>query len=51
MPNDELDNDQADDHSIDPGRRLMIVALIGVAVLALGVVAAGVYFIWSSTHN
>jgi hypothetical protein len=41
----------SDDETSDPGRKLMLVALIGVAVLAVGVIAAGAYFVWSRVQN
>jgi hypothetical protein len=41
----------SDDETPDPGRRLMFVALIGVAVLAIGVIAAATFFVWSRLQN
>jgi hypothetical protein len=35
----------------DPGRRLMVVALIGAAVLALAVIAAMGYFVWQRIRD
>ena len=41
----------SEDEPPDPGRKLMLVALIGVAVLAVGVLVAGAFFVWSQTQN
>jgi hypothetical protein len=41
-----MSSDRPDRADPDPGRRLMLAALVGVAVLALAVIAAMGYFVW-----
>jgi len=41
-----MTSDRPDNTEPDPGRRLMIVALVGVAVLAVAVLGAMGYLVW-----
>ena len=41
----------SEEETPDPGRKLMLVALIGIAVLAVGVITAGAFFVWSRIQN
>ena len=45
-----MSSDGPDSPDPDPGRRLMIAALIGVALLALAVIAAMGYFVWQRVN-
>jgi hypothetical protein len=46
-----MTSDRPDGANPDPGRRLMIVALVGVAVLAVAVVAVMGYFVWQRVNQ
>jgi len=43
--------DRPDATDPDPGRRLMIVALVGAALLAVAVLAAMGYFVWQRVNE
>jgi hypothetical protein len=46
-----MTSDRPDSADPDPGRRLMIVALVGAAVLAVAVLAAMGYFVWQRINQ
>jgi hypothetical protein len=46
-----MTSDRPDDADPDPGRRLMIAALVGAALLAVAVLAAMGYFVWQRVNQ
>jgi hypothetical protein len=46
-----MTSDRTDDADPDPGRRLMIAALVGAALLAVAVLAAMGYFVWQRVNQ
>jgi hypothetical protein len=46
-----MTSDPPDGADPDPGRRLMIAALVGAALLAVAVLAAMGYFVWQRVNQ